>query len=105
MTDIRQKRKGEKRMTKGKIPTVQEYQNTNYCPSVAFTEALRHCEAQLKDIKYRLGELAVHRAMYMDWSRVETWAFVQEYVELAQDLKAINDKWATRLDAELSEKG
>lgn len=76
-----------------KIPTVQDYRNKNYLPAPAFASAVKDCEKQMANLRFRLGELVMHRALFHDFEHESAWEFVQEYVELAQDLQAINQKW------------
>jgi len=74
-----------------RIPTVQEYQNCNYESMAAFSSAFRVCQAELKHVTdFMMGDYALHLAMFGDWKKAG-WRFVQEYVELAQKLRAIRE--------------
>ena len=75
------------------IPTVEEYQRCNYLPETAFYSVVRICEQEVDALSFRLRELAVGVTLFGDWEDEGAWGFVQEYVELAQDLQAINEKW------------
>jgi len=79
-----------------RVPNVLEYKATNYRPAAAFIEAVERARAELNRIDYRLTDVVINRAMWHDWNTEESWAFVQEYVELATSLKAISDEWEKR---------
>lgn len=89
---MRQKRKGGTMEENDTIPTVEAYQNCNYRPATAFLDALAYCKREFREIESRLQDLSIHRAMWCDWENEAMWAIVQEYIDLANELQAINEK-------------